>query len=109
LGAGLLQAFYMFHDIRRDQSGHRSSMPGDEDRSSLLHFTDTVGEMRLHFNNRKASGHVDPPNLLHKKTRLTILTISCAVKDKMPVYIHRSGFLKNRFGGSYRCVKTNEQ
>jgi hypothetical protein len=91
LGAGLLQAFYMLDDIRRYQSGHRSTMPGDEDRSSLLHFTDAVGELSLHFNNRKVSGHGYPPNLIHKMTMLTILTIFCVVKDKMSVNIHRFG------------------
>ena len=51
----------MFQDIRRDQGGYRFSMPGDEDRPPLLHFTDAVGEMSLGFNNGKVSGLVYPP------------------------------------------------
>jgi hypothetical protein len=56
-------------------------MPGDEDRSPLLHFTDAAGKMSLGFNDRKVSGHVYPPAQgFSNMVILTILVRSLVVK-----------------------------
>jgi hypothetical protein len=58
LGTCLLKALHVLQGVRWDQSCYSLPMPGDEDRSPLLHFADAAGKMSLGFNDRKVSGNV---------------------------------------------------
>jgi hypothetical protein len=95
--AGFLQAFNMLYDIRRDQSGYRFPMTGNQDRSSLLHLTDAVREMSLRLNNRKVSGHVYPPSARMRNDHLDYADHFLGCKEDIRIRIFKSAFLKARW------------